>query len=88
MTKEINQCDREYRGLMQLIDVGVDISFRPRNGNENWAIVCINGKINRVQFVQLPPNDGRHLVDFLKAFERSNSTYDMPPTIKESLGNW
>lgn len=50
-------------------DIGVDVHQR----TDSWAVVCIAGKKEYVNFVRLDSRDARNVMYFLKRFENSNS---------------
>lgn len=64
----------------QVINVGVDV--HQRHGR-SWAVVCIQGKADYIAFVDLDPNEIRTIQQFLRNFERNNTTIDAPKFPKD-----
>lgn len=58
-----------------VVHVGTDIDRTPCDSH-SWAVVCIEGKINMVKFVDLSGRDARDVMDFLKNFEAGRHCID------------
>lgn len=60
--------------LADLFVVGLDYS--PSGYDKSWVVVCIRGKMERVQFMDVTDKDAKYIQDFLKMFNRDNVTVD------------
>lgn len=65
-----------HRTVENVVHIGTDVRFNERE--HSWAVVCIEGKINIVKFVDLNRNDSRYVLDFLKQFEAGRHCVDTP----------
>jgi len=85
----LNGTSTKCNALMNLVDVGIDVTVPMSNRkNHSWVVVCLNGKIKRMQFYVLPPNDIKEVRNFLSMFDRSNQTIDAPQFIRSELLNY
>lgn len=64
-----------HNTVENVVHIGTDI--REYNGH-SWAVVCIEGKMNLVKFVDLGVKDARYVLDFLKQFEGGRHCIDTP----------
>ncbi|MGL5330099.1 MAG: hypothetical protein ACRDD7_12590 [Peptostreptococcaceae bacterium] len=64
--------------LNSLYSIGVDVGVNQRNEHHNWAVICMNGKPEYVQFIDLNRGDVREVRDFLRRFEGSRRIVDAP----------
>ena len=62
--------------IQNVVHVGSDV-YHPPDGR-SWAVICIEGKINIVKFVELNRNDAREVMDFLKRYEAGRHCVDTP----------
>jgi hypothetical protein len=80
--KLINQNKKLTDKFDLLIDqaqVGVDIRIKEKYGrNLSWAVVCLKGKQEYVQFFGLSDSDIRYIQDFLRPFGRRKDCIDAP----------
>lgn len=65
-----------HRAIENVVHIGTDVQEN-RSGH-SWAVVCIEGKLNIVKFVDLDRKDAREILDFLKHFEGSRHCIDAP----------
>jgi len=65
-----------HNTLESVVHIGTDV-YRPDQGH-SWAVVCIEGKMNIVKFVDLNRQDARYVFDFLKQFEAGRHCIDAP----------
>ena len=59
-----------------VVHIGTDVN-RNETGH-SWAVVCVEGNINIVKFVDLDRKDAREILDFLKHFEAGRHCVDSP----------
>lgn len=59
-----------------VVHIGTDVHM-PQSGR-SWAVVCIEGKINIVKFIDLDRKNAREVLDFLKHFEAGRHCVDAP----------
>ena len=57
--------------------IGTDVTVNPNYGR-SWSVVCIEGKLNIVKFVDLDRRDGMEVLRFLKQFEAGKHCVDSP----------
>jgi len=71
------------RKIESLVQVGVDIHVK----GESWAVICIAGKPEYVQFRRLRQQDARYLQELLKAMRQNYGSVavDAPPGMREFL---
>ena len=69
------------RQLQKLVQVGVDVGYH----NGSWAVICIAGKSEYVNFVNLGREDVQRVRQFLRQFEGSQRTIDLPHGIPKEL---
>jgi FtsZ-interacting cell division protein YlmF len=63
-----------------VVHIGTDVK-RPeyeKYDGHSWAVVCIEGKMNLVKFVDLGTSDARRVLDFLKQYEAGRHCIDTP----------
>jgi len=72
-----DECIRKlHQNIENIVYIGSDICY---NKNErSWAVVCIEGKINIVKFVNLQSDDAQDVLHFLKNYEAGNHIIDSP----------
>ena len=58
--------------------IGTDVREYNNDREHNWAVICVEGKVNIVKFVDLNRNDSRYVLDFLKQFEAGKHCIDTP----------
>lgn len=62
--------------IKNIVSIGTDINLQPTNNS--WSVICIEGKINIVKFIDLNNNDARHILEYLKQFELGRHCIDTP----------
>jgi hypothetical protein len=66
-----------HRTLENVIHIGTDV--RPNQYDaHSWAVVCVEGKMNLVKFIDLRNQDGREILQFLKRYEAGRHCIDAP----------
>ena len=63
--------------LADLFAVGLDYS--PSGYDKSWVVVCIRGKMERVQFMDVSNKEAQEIQKFLSMFNRDNVTVDAGP---------
>ena len=78
LISEIKEYQKEVKDntklVQSVINVGVDVSFY----EESWAVICIKGHPEYVQFRSLGRDDTRRVIKFLNQFKYSNCIIDAP----------
>ena len=74
LESKVVKLEKEVEFLNSLVKIGVDIHFR----SDSWAVVCINGKAEYVNFFVLKDMDAREIKSFLRKFDNRNITLDLP----------
>jgi len=69
-----NQVMKDLNLVKSNCNIGVDVHER----SDSWAVVCVNGNKDYVNFVRLSSEDAREVRCFLKRFEKSNVTVNVP----------
>lgn len=64
-----------HNTVENVVHIGTDV--RQYNGS-SWAVICIEGNMNVVKFVDLGRNDIREVLHFLKQFEAGKHCIDTP----------
>lgn len=67
--------------LESLVLVGADIAASQRGAS--WAVICIHGKQDFVQFMDLSGRDAEEIRRLLRNFEPSNRCVDAPLHLRE-----
>lgn len=62
--------------LNSLVKCGVDVHLH--QNHSSWAVVCLAGKSEYVNFVRLNDKDAKDVRDFLKNFRQRDCLLDMP----------
>lgn len=78
---DISHCQDSVNVLHNTIENVVHIGTDVRYHNErthSWAVVCIEGNINIVKFVDLGRQDARGILEYLKHFEAGRHCIDTP----------
>lgn len=68
------ELEKRINFFESVCNIGVDVHMT----TDSWAVVCIAGKKEYVDFVRLDHRDARNVVDFLKQFKRSKAIIDAP----------
>ncbi len=70
----------------KLVQVGVDYHFK----DVSWAVICIAGKPEYVQFARLSNNEARNLLHILGGMKTREWRYtiDAPPFLKQELESY
>lgn len=79
MRLDLLNAEDKIKEMQALIQVGVDVH---QYHGRSWAIICIAGKAEYVQFVDLGHSDARTIKDFVRQFDRDNVCVDSPPNMK------
>ena len=66
-----------HNTIENVVHIGTDVAVNPDYGR-SWAVVCIEGKLNIVKFVDLDRRDGMEVLRFLKQFEAGKHCIDAP----------
>jgi hypothetical protein len=67
-----------HKTIENVVHVGTDVRENYNNREHSWAVICIEGNINIVKFVELNRNDAREIMNFLKHFEGGRHCIDTP----------
>ena len=65
-----------HNTIENVVHIGTD--FCRDDYGHSWAVVCIEGKINIVKFIDLNRKDAKYIFDFLKQFEGGRHCVDTP----------
>ncbi len=65
-----------HNTVENVVHIGTDVHYNQTG--RSWAVVCIEGKINMIKFVDLNRKDAREIFDFLKHFEAGRHCIDTP----------
>lgn len=71
--------DTLHTTIENVVHIGTDV--RQYNDSHSWAVVCIEGKMNIVKFVNLNGRYARDILDFLKQFEAGRHCIDTPSSL-------
>lgn len=79
--KQISQFDNKIESIHNTVEnvvhIGTDVRRDPYE-NHSWAIVCIEGKMNIVKFVDLNGRNSMEILRYLKQFEGGRHCIDTP----------
>ena len=67
-----------HNTMENVVHIGTDVRENHNNREHSWAVICVEGKINIVKFLDLNRNDSRYVLDFLKQFEAGRHCIDSP----------
>jgi len=67
-----------HNTVENVVHIGTDVREYNNNREHSWAVVCVEGNVNIVKFVDLNRNDSRYVLDFLKQFEAGKHCIDTP----------
>lgn len=77
---DISHCQESvnilHNTIENVVHIGTDV-YKSNQGH-SWAVVCVEGKMNLVKFVDLNRQDGREVLDFLKRYEAGRHCIDTP----------
>lgn len=76
---DLLNAEDKIKNLQALVQVGVDVHMYH---GTSWAVVCIAGNPEYVQFVDLGKQEARVIKDFLRQFDRKNVCVDTPPHMR------
>lgn len=80
--KQISQFDDKvetiHNTVENIVHIGTDIKQYSNNREYSWAVICIEGKMNIVKFVDLDRNNAIDILHFLKQFEAGSYCIDTP----------
>ena len=74
-----------HNTVENVVHIGTDVREN-RGYGHSWAVICVEGKLNIVKFINLDRKDAREIFDFLKHFEAGRHCVDTP--YKEMFYNW
>lgn len=75
----INSIENMRKLIGSICEIGTDIDIvRPSDYNNNWAVICVHGKMDYVKFIPMAQPDIRSISEFLKQFKYSNRVIDTP----------
>ncbi|MFW9871930.1 MAG: hypothetical protein ACFFG0_02435 [Candidatus Thorarchaeota archaeon] len=74
----INILENQVRFLNSLVKIGIDHHIH----DDSWAVFCLAGNPEYVEFFRLKKNDLYEMRHFFKQFERGNMKVDTPPHFK------
>ena len=63
-----------HNTVKNVVSIGTDVQPYGRS----WAVICIEGKVNIVKFVDLSRKEAMDIHDFLKHFEAGRHCIDSP----------
>jgi len=66
LERELHTTENRIKALEDLVQVGVDINIY----GESWAVVCINGKPEYVNFIRIRDDEAHKIFRFFKSFEK------------------
>ena len=72
--KQLVTIEKQFESWRKLLQVGVDV--HPRTSS--WAVVCLKGKTEYVEIFNLSENGIHDIQQFLRQFDRKNTTIDLP----------
>lgn len=85
--QRISQTEKDtkvlHTTLESILHIGTD--FSNPNYGRSWAVICIEGNINIVKFVDLDRLNAREVLNFLKRYEGGRHCIDTP--LKEYFYN-
>jgi uncharacterized protein YbaA (DUF1428 family) len=66
-----------HNTIENVVHIATDIEYRETN-SRSWAVVCVEGKINIVKFIDLNGRDAREIMMYLKQYEAGRHCIDFP----------
>jgi len=66
-----------HNTVENVVHIGTDV--RRNDYGHSWAVICVEGKMNIVKFIDLDRKDAREIFDFLKHFEAGRHCIDAFP---------
>jgi hypothetical protein len=75
LQKELIDLKKRCKYLESFLDVSVDIHQK----EPSWAVVCLRGKIERVNFYISDSNTIEEIAQFLRQFKKENIIIDAHP---------
>jgi uncharacterized protein YebE (UPF0316 family) len=66
-----------HNTVENVVHIGTDVRRNGYDGH-SWAVVCVEGKMNIVKFMDLDRKNAREILDFLKHFEAGRHCIDTP----------
>jgi len=78
---KIERQQKQIDFLNSLCKVGVDFHGKPYA--DSWAVVCIQGKPDYINFFMLKNRDAQSIKYFLRDFAKKNITIDCIQELKE-----
>ena len=66
-----------HNTVENVVHIGTDV-YKSENGH-SWAVICVEGKMNIIKFIDLNRKDARDIFDFLKHFEGGKHCIDAVP---------
>lgn len=65
-----------HNTVENVVSIGTDVDYYA--GGRSWAVICIEGKMDIVKFVDLSRRDALGVLQFLKQFEAGKHCIDTP----------
>lgn len=65
-----------HNTIENVVHIGTDVAYNC--SSKSWAVICIEGKINVVKFIDLDRKYIIEILDFLKHFEAGRHCIDTP----------
>ena len=72
-----NSIDRLHKTIESVVHIGTDVDMG-LNQNHSWAVICVEGNMNLVKFIDLNGKNIREISSFLKQFEAGRHCIDAP----------
>lgn len=66
-----------HNTVENVVHIGTDVRRNEYDGH-SWAVICIEGKMNLVKFVDLGRKDMMDVMQFLKRYEAGRHCVDVP----------
>lgn len=80
LKNSINVLKTEASFIREQILIGVDHHIKYQN---SFAVICLKGKTDYVNFFRLKPNQIREIAMFLKKFDSNNAYIDTMPGMRD-----
>ena len=84
LDREIMNLRNRCEFLESLVDVSVDVHQR----SPSWAVVCLRGKIERVNFYEGSSESIKEILKFLSNFKKENIIIDAHPQCKYYMAGY
>ena len=81
LTMKWENTQKQLDRFQSVINVGVDWG----HFGTSWAVVCIQGKPEYVNFIHLTKTEAHSIKSFLRPFEKRNITFDSPVHVPRKI---